>query len=98
MAEEIKQEVVDAVEETIRIIRHYVNHPEDVEVNMSRGTYRINAELHTHPRDVGQVVGSNAYLISSLRSFLAAIAGKHRIKINLDYITEEENSRKLSRR
>jgi predicted RNA-binding protein YlqC (UPF0109 family) len=86
-------EVTTAVKEVIMIVRHFVDHPDDVEVNIRPGPYRITAELYTHPRDVGQVVGRNGYVASSLRAFLAAIAGKHRIKIDLDYVTEEDNAR-----
>jgi predicted RNA-binding protein YlqC (UPF0109 family) len=50
-------------------------------------------DLHTHPSDVGQVVGRNAHLISSIRAFLSAVAGKNKIKIDLDFVTEEDNKR-----
>jgi len=90
-------EVIAAVQEVVGIVRHFVDHPDKVEVNIRPGPYRITAELYTHPRDVGQVVGRNGYVASSLRAFLAAIAGKHRIKIDLDYVTEEDNARNSSK-
>jgi len=86
-------EIILAVQEVVGIVRHFVDHPDDVEVNIRPGPYRITAELYTNPKDVGQVVGRNGYVASSLRAFLAAIAGKYRIKIDLDYVTEEDNAR-----
>jgi|GEM_PF-2757491 len=93
----IDQSVIDAVKEIVMIVRHFVDHPEDVEVNVRPGPYRITVELYTHARDVGQVVGRNGHVASSLRSFLTAVAGKHRIKVDLDYVTEEDNARRAQK-
>jgi len=89
----ISPEIMDAAKEIVGIVRHFVDHPDEVEVNVRPGAYRLAVELHTNPGDVGQVVGRNGYLSTSLRSFIAAFAGKHRIKIDLDYVTEEDNAR-----
>jgi len=86
-------EIVSAVKEIVMLVRHFVNHPDDVDVNVRPGPYRITVELYTSPLDVGQVVGRNGYLTASLRSFLSAVAGKNRIKIDLDYVTEQDNAR-----
>ena len=91
-------DIVAAVKEVVGIVKHFVDHPEKIEVNIRPGPYRITAELYTHPDDVGQVVGRNGYLMSSLRAFLAALAGKHRIKVDLDYVTEEDNARNSSKK
>jgi hypothetical protein len=89
----ITEDVREAVDAVMGIIKHLVDHPDEVEVNMRPGAYRLGVELYTHSGDVGQVVGRNGHIGSSLRSILSAIAGKHKVKIDLDYITEEENSR-----
>jgi predicted RNA-binding protein YlqC (UPF0109 family) len=94
----VGKEIIDAVKEVVSIVRHFVDHPDHVEVNIRPGPYRITAELYTHSQDVGQVVGRNGYLTTSLRAFLAAIAGKHRIKIDLDYVTEEDNARNSAKK
>jgi len=91
-------EIISSVKDVVGIVRHFVDHPEGVEVNIRPGPYRVTAELYTAPEDVGQVVGRNGYLMSSLRAFLAALAGKHRIKIDLDYVTEEDNARSSSKK
>lgn len=94
----INPEIIAAAKEIVMIVRHFVDHADQVEVNVRPGAYRLAVELYTHPEDVGQVVGRNGYLSTSLRAFLAAFAGKHRIKIDLDYVTEEDNARDGGRR
>ena len=89
----ISPEIISAAKEIVFIVRHFVDHPDEVEVNVRPGAYRLAVELYTNAGDVGQVVGRNGYLSTSLRSFLAAFAGKHRIKVDLDYVTEEDNAR-----
>lgn len=89
----ISPEIIAAAKEIVMIVRHFVDHPDQVEVNVRPGAYRVAIELYTHQEDVGQVVGRHGYLSTSLRAFLAAFAGKHRIKIDLDYVTEEDNAR-----
>lgn len=85
--------VIESIRETLMCIRHFVNHPDDVEVNFECRGYSVLVDLRTHRKDVGQVIGRNAHLINSIRSFLAAIGGKNDIQIMLDYVTEEDNRR-----
>lgn len=95
MAEEnrVEQRVLDAIEEIVLICRHLVNNPEEVKVDINCNGYSVLVALRTNPRDVGQVIGRNAHLINSIRSFLAAIAGKNNVQVVLDYVTEEDNRR-----
>lgn len=85
--------VIDAVHETLMLTRHFVNHPDDVKVNVECRGYSVLADLRTHKTDVGQVIGRNAHLMNSIRSFLSAIGGKNNVQIILDYVTEEDNRR-----
>jgi predicted RNA-binding protein YlqC (UPF0109 family) len=88
----IAQDVIENLHALIEVVvKTIVNHPECVVVDVVPCSSRLIAELHTHPDDVGQVVGRNAYLISSLRSFIAAFQGKAGVHMDLDYITEGEN-------
>lgn len=90
----IDEKLLDAIKNIVMVVRYFVDHPDDVQVNVRPGPYRVTVELYTNPEDVGQVVGRHGHLSSSLRSILAAVAGKHRIKIDLDYVTEEDNARR----
>ena len=85
--------VIEAIRETLMCIRYFVNHPDDVKVNIGCKGYSVLVDLRTHRMDVGQVIGKNAHLINSIRSFLAAIGGKNSVQIVLDYVTEEDNRR-----
>jgi predicted RNA-binding protein YlqC (UPF0109 family) len=92
--EGIPAEVVAQLKDLIMVVaRLVVDHPDAVEVHVVPAAYRLIAELHTDPRDVGQVVGRNAYLITSLRSFVAAFSGRVGIKMDLDFVTEHDNAR-----
>jgi predicted RNA-binding protein YlqC (UPF0109 family) len=90
----VTTEAMEAAKEIVSIVRHIVDHPTDVEVKVRDGSYRLAVELFTNPADVGQVVGRSGHLTTSMRSFLSALAGKHKIKIDFDYVTEEDNARR----
>jgi len=90
----VTDEIMDAAKEIVSIVRHIVDHPADVEVRVRGGEYRMGLELFTNPLDVGQVVGRSGHITTSMRSFLSALAGKHKIKIDFDYVTEEDNARR----
>lgn len=89
----VSSDVIDAIREVVMICRHFVNNPEEVMVDIETRGYSVLVDLRTNPNDVGQVIGRNAHLMSSLRSFLAAISGKNGVTIILDYVTEEDNQR-----
>lgn len=90
----VTSDAMDAAKEIVSIVRHIVDHPDAVEVRVRPGSYRLAVELFTHASDVGQVVGRSGHLTTSMRSFLSALAGKHKIKIDFDYVTEEDNARR----
>jgi predicted RNA-binding protein YlqC (UPF0109 family) len=89
----IDDSVIDSIRYVIFVTKHLVNNPEEVKVDIHRNGYTVVVSLETNPEDVGQVVGKNAYIITSIRSLLASIAGKNGIKIHMDYITEEDKKR-----
>jgi predicted RNA-binding protein YlqC (UPF0109 family) len=89
----VKQEAIDDLRSLVEFLaKKVVDHPDAVEVIVVPGSYRLLAELHTDPRDVGQVVGKNAYLASSFRSFVSALGGRHGVRMEYDYITEKDNA------
>ncbi len=83
-----KSELLKNVEEIIMIVRHIVDHPNEVRVDVRGGAIRMTAELYTCDDDVAQVIGKNGHLITSLRALVQAFSGKHGIKVDLDYVTE----------
>lgn len=74
---------------TVGIIRAVVDSPSEVEVNIVPSAYRLIVELHTAPKDVGQVIGKEGKVVSAIRTLLAAHGGREGLKIDMDYITEK---------
>lgn len=92
---QISEEIIAQVKEVVMIVRHFVNNPDDVDVKIQCNGKTLVAYLNTNPDDVGQAIGRNAHLISSIRSLLSAIQGKNNIRVMLIYATEDENKRKI---
>ena len=87
----ISKETVESLRQMlIGIVQGVVDHPEDVHVNIVPASYRLLAELHTNVSDVGQVIGKSGHVVDSIRSIISAYGGKHGIKVDLDFVTEQE--------
>jgi predicted RNA-binding protein YlqC (UPF0109 family) len=92
----ITQETLDGLRELVGgIVKGIVDNPDSVEVAVVPASYRVLVELHTAPTDVGQVIGRQGSVVEAIRCLLSAFGGKHRIRIDLDYVTEH---RKLTER
>lgn len=94
--ERIGEETIAALRTLIEtVVTLIVDHPEDVEVIIpDNGGYNLVAQLHTHPRDVGQVIGRSGSVAQSIRCLIFALQGKHNIRMDLDYVTDQDNRRK----
>lgn len=93
----VEESVMGTIRDVVAMVRHLVNNPDDVEIDVEQKGYTVLVALRTNTGDVGQVIGRNAHLIASIRSLLAAIGGKNNIKVILDYVTEEDNKRSAGR-
>ena len=88
----IAQETLDRLRDLLtHIVSEIVDSPEEVSVSVVPASYTVLVELHTSSRDVGQVIGRQGSVVSGLRSILASFGGKHRIRVDLDYVTEQRN-------
>ncbi len=87
-------EFVGGAESIVGIVKLLVNNPGDVIVNVKKSEYNVTIELHTNPKDVGQVLGRSGHIKDSIRSLLAAFGGKNGTKVHFDYITEWQNNQK----
>lgn len=83
---------IQSVERLFAGVREIVDHPEDVHVRVIPAGYNAVVQLETHPDDVGVVVGKEGHVISSWRSLLSALAGKNRIKLVLEFKTEQDRN------
>ena len=87
----ISRETIDSLRDMLTgMVQGIVDNPDAVEVNVVPASYRLLAELHTKESDVGQVIGKSGHVVDSIRSLLSAYGGKHGIKIDLDFVTEQE--------
>jgi predicted RNA-binding protein YlqC (UPF0109 family) len=92
MSKSISQDTLDGIHILLKsVVSSIVDNPESVEVSVVPASYRVLVELHTDASDVGQVIGRQGSVISSIRGLLSAYGGKHRIRVDLDYITEQKN-------
>lgn len=85
------QEIKEYIEDLVDAL---VNHPEDVHVSVVPKANKVVAELHTHPDDVGIVIGMRGKTISAIRSIIGCLGGRKKVWIELYYVTEEENARR----
>ncbi len=87
----VTKEVIEGLRELVHgLVAPIVDHPDAVEINVVPASYRLLAELHTNNGDVGQVIGKNGHVVESIRNIIAAFGGKHGIRVDLDYVTEQE--------
>lgn len=92
MSKSISQETLDGLRDLLAaVVKGIVDDPESVEVVVVPASYRVLVELHTNAADVGQVIGRQGSVVESIRCLLSAFGGKHRIRIDLDYVTEQKN-------
>ena len=88
----ITPEHIKGAERVLSCVREIVDHPEDVMIHVQFTDHNAIVVLETNPNDVGVVVGREGHIISSLRSLLSAYAGKNRIKLVLEFKTEQDRN------
>ncbi len=69
---------------TLLIVRALVDFPEDVSVHQNPGAHTVVLVVSTHSSDVGKVIGTKGVHANAIRTLLNAVAGKHRIRFQLD--------------
>jgi predicted RNA-binding protein YlqC (UPF0109 family) len=69
---------------TLCIVRALVDFPEDVSVMQNPGAQTVMLAVSTHPSDVGKVIGAKGVNANAIRTLLNAVAGKHRVRFQLD--------------
>tara|TARA_B100001094_G_scaffold322338_1_gene371520 strand:- start:4070 stop:4366 length:297 start_codon:yes stop_codon:yes gene_type:complete len=87
----VNKDIVEGLKGLLKgVVESIVDEPSKVHINVVPAAYRLLAELHTDPDDVGQVIGRKGTVVGSIRTILAAFGGKHGIKVDLSYVTERE--------
>jgi uncharacterized protein len=77
------------------IAKALVDHPEAVEVKAVHGSQVTVLELHTHPSDVGKVIGREGRIAKAIRVLLGATGMKLHTRFTLEII-ENQSSAKAS--
>jgi predicted RNA-binding protein YlqC (UPF0109 family) len=73
------------------IIRHIVDHPDDVAIVESRENDRMIFTLHVHPEDMGKVIGKQGRIIRAVRDLVKLMAAKERVYADV-VLSEEEKT------
>lgn len=79
----------DAVDERLQelvafMARGLVDHPDEVSVEILEAGRDASFELHTHPDDLGHVIGKQGRTARSMRLCLGAAAQKERRRAELE--------------
>lgn len=93
MSESIAELGEAAQQLVLHIIEEIVDHSSAIRVDVTPSNFHLLIELHTAATDIGQVVGKRGSVAESIRTILAAFAGKNRISVTLLYVTEREVDR-----
>jgi uncharacterized protein len=75
------------------IARALVDHPEAVEVKAVHGSQVTVLELHTHPSDIGKVIGRDGRIAKAIRVLLGATGMKLRTRFTLEIIEQHPSGK-----
>lgn len=72
------------------ILKHLVDHPADVVVDVSEQEGTIVAALTVHQDDTGRVIGKEGKTINAIRSLAKVLAAKEKKKLVLTVTSSRE--------
>ena len=70
-----------------QIIKHIVDHPDQVTVNEVQGERSVVLEIKVAPEDVGKVIGREGRIINALRQIIKAAGGKSNKRVNIELLS-----------
>ncbi len=65
------------------VVKHLVDHPEDVKIDRKVDEMGVLLMLRVHPDDMGQVIGRGGNTARALRTLLRIIGMKNHARVNL---------------
>ncbi len=58
------------------IVRHLVDHPDDIRITEVDGEKTAIYELRCHSEDIGKVIGKNGKTVGAIRLILSTVAAR----------------------
>jgi len=68
------------------IVRHIVDHPEDIRINLVEGKTVVVVELQVHKDDRGKVIGREGNMAWAIRTIVTNAAARQKKKADLQII------------
>lgn len=72
------------------VVKHLVDHPEEVNVDRSVDEMGVLLTLDVHSDDMGKVIGRNGNTAKALRTLLRVVGMKNQARVNLKIREPEE--------
>jgi hypothetical protein len=68
------------------IVRHLVDHPDDLRITEVDGEKTAIFELRCHPEDIGKVIGKSGKTVGAIRLILSTVAARKGRRAMLEVI------------
>lgn len=89
---------LEALEDlVISIVEAVVDKEDSVVVSFEQRERSVTVMLETARSDVGLVIGQSGRVITGIRSILDAFGGKNQMRVDLDFVTEEDAPKRRPR-
>lgn len=75
------------------IVKNLVDNPDQVKINEIGGTQSLIVELSVEKADIGKIIGKKGKTINAIRTLLMSVASRNGIRVSLEIIEDESQSR-----
>lgn len=75
------------------VVKHLVEHPEDVRIDKSIDEKGVLLELTVHQDDLGRVIGKRGANAQSIRTLLRALGTRNNARYNLKIVDPQKDNR-----
>lgn len=75
------------------IIKNLVDNPDQVRITEVGGTHSLILELSVEKSDIGKIIGKKGKTINAIRTLVMSVASRNGLRVNLEIIEEDEESK-----
>lgn len=68
------------------LVKHLVDHPDDVHIDVDNQGRRPVLNVHVAPGDVGRVIGRRGHVAQSIRRIVRAAATRDDVEIDVEFL------------